>query len=364
MSSSSTFNPAFSYRRYDCTLENLDDCLNTNGVAVLPNVLSKEEVAKFRTSMWQEVSHTLKGRFQLEQEDTWKSFYDLMPLHSMLVQHWGLGHLQTIWDIRQHSAVANAFSNLWKTPAQDMLVSFDGLSIHMPSEMTGRGWYKNNNWLHTDQSSRKKGKQCIQGFITLYDVKPGDASSSVLQGSHKHHSSFFKHIGLDSASDWYKLEGTKVEEDSDSEAEEGKGKGKGKAASSSASSSSSSSSKGHQQDYFLSRGCERVCVEADAGSLVLWDSRTIHQGIEPQKGRPEENFRMIVYVCMMPRSKASAVALGKKQKAFKELRMTSHWADNPKLFPKTPRTWGKPLPDLEPVQPPQLTSLGKRLAGF
>jgi hypothetical protein len=54
----------------------------------------------------------------------------------------------------------------------------------------------------------------------------------------------------------------------------------------------------------------------------------------------------------------------KKQKAFNEIRSTSHWPHKPKLFPKNPRTYGGPMPDITPIEKPILTELGRKLAGF
>lgn len=91
----------------------------------------------------------------------------------------------------------------------------------------------------------------------------------------------------------------------------------------------------------------------------------MHAGQEPLPSRPAPNFRMVGYVCYTPRSRATAASLEKKRKAFEELRMTSHWPHKPKLFPKTPRTYGKALPSITPVPPPtNVSPLGKKLAGF
>ena len=35
-----------------------------------------------------------------------------------------------------------------------------------------------------------------------------------------------------------------------------------------------------------------------------------------------------------------------------------------KLFPKFPRTYGGPLPDMVDIKPPVLTELGKKLVGY
>ena len=54
----------------------------------------------------------------------------------------------------------------------------------------------------------------------------------------------------------------------------------------------------------------------------------------------------------------------KKQKAFNEIRTTNHWPHKPKLFGKTPRTYGNELPLITSIEPPLLSELGMKLAGF
>lgn len=303
----------------------LKDQLEKDGIAVVPSVISEEECIVLRNKVWQEISHITKDRFQIEDKNTWKSFYDMFPLHSMLLQHWGVGHMQPVWDIRQHQNVIKIFEELWST--DDLLVSFDGISIHLPPEVTRRGWHRNNIWMHTDQSSTKKGLHCIQGQVNLYPVNEGDATLAVLEGSHKYHEDFFKDNEIIEKNDWYKL-------------------------------------KDNELEYFTEKGCQTKCIKADIGSITLWDSRTFHQGIEPQKTRENANFRMTVYVCMTPRNKCSKANLKKKIKAFEELRMTTHWPSNPKLFPLKPRTYGKILPEFNIINPPVLTEIGRKLIGY
>ena len=59
--------------------------------------------------------------------------------------------------------------------------------------------------------------------------------------------------------------------------------------------------------------------------MVLWDSRTIHCGSEPIKGRKKMNMRNIVYICMQPRCLAKPNTLKRRIKAFEENRMSTHW---------------------------------------
>lgn len=44
--------------------------------------------------------------------------------------------------------------------------------------------------------------------------------------------------------------------------------------------------------------------------------------------------------------------------------MTSHWPHKVTLFPKTPRLYNNPLPNISDIPDPVLNELGKKLAGF
>lgn len=315
------------YKEYNTTLDNLNVQLNQTGVAVIPNVLTEAECINFRNEIWSELKHVTQNRFDIQNQNTWKEFYKFYPLHSMLLQHFSLGHIKPVWDIRQHNKVCETFEKIWDIPKNDLLVSFDGLSVHLPPEKTNKGWYLKNEWFHTDQSFDKPNKTCIQGLINLYPVNEKDATLSILEGSHIYHQEFKNNYNPECNDDWYKL-------------------------------------KSGEKQFYIDRGCNEFAVKAGIGSMIFWDSRTIHQGKEPEKHRPQENFRIAVYVCMMPRYMAGDKALEKKKKAFNELRVTNHWANNPKLFPKVPRTYGGDIPEFNAIHPPQLTPIGRRLAGF
>ena len=316
------------YKTFNTTLANVNTYLDTHGVAVIPNVLTQEECVNYRNRVWTELNHVTMNRFDINNQNTWREFYKFYPLHSMLLQHFSLGHMQPIWDIRTHPKVCKSFEKLWNTDKNDLLVSFDGLSVHLPPEKTNKGWF-NNEWYHTDQSSHKIGRHCIQGMVNLYDVNENDATLSILEKSHNYHQSFFEDNNIDNKSDWYKLK-------SDEE-----------------------------KKYFLNKGCKQYAVKAKAGSLILWDSRTFHCGKECNRDRDEENFRMVIYVCMMPRTTVyDPKVYAKKQKAFENLRITSHWANQCFLFPKSPRTYGGELPEFNMIHQPVLNNVGKRLAGY
>lgn len=319
------------YKTYYSSLENVMETLDKYGVAVIPDVLTKEECESYKNMAWDEFK-TLTSSMPkpLDKDDvtTYSTLYDLAPLHSMLIQYFGVGHMQWTWNVRQNPKVVNVFSKIWNVKPEDLLVSFDGVSLHLPPEVTKRGWYKDNVWLHTDQSSKKEGRHCIQGMVNMYPVNTGDATLCILEGSHKLHKDFFEVFELESDGDWYKLKNQE------------------------------------EIDFFKDSECEFHRVKCNEGDLVLWDSRTFHQGAEPVKGREDPNFRMISYVCMTPRNMCTASKIKRRIEIFEEGRTTNHWPHLPKMFPKTPRTYGKEVPTITQLPRPVLTDLGKRLVGY
>lgn len=312
------------YTTYNTNLENVNNYLDKNGVAVIQNILTEHESIYYRNKIWEEINHVSQNRFNINDLESWDKFYHFNPLHSMLLHHFSLGHMQPIWDLRQNPKIYQVFEKIWGVSVNELLVSFDGLSIHLPPEKTNKGFYQcETNWFHTDQSSKKIGKHCIQGLINLYSVNEGDSTLSILERSHKLHQSFFIDNQINNLSDWYQL-------------------------------------KDPDLDYFKS--CESIAVKADIGSMILWDSRTFHQGIQSDINRKNENFRMAIYITMMPRTTVTDPnALIKKQKAFKNLRITSHWANSVFLFPKKPKLC---LFEFNLIHQPILNEIGLRLAGF
>jgi len=323
------------YKNYDTTIENAKTYIAKHGVCVIPNILSGDECKLYINSMWNTLEYlTEKSECKITRDDTstWKNFKKLYPIHSMLLQYYKIGHSQFVWNLRQNEKIVNVFSKLWDTPNDELLSSFDGLSIHMPPEITNSGYYRSNKWLHIDQSYNKPGLKCIQGFITLFDVNAGDATLKIMENSHKYHSEFsdkFTYAKTKYNKDWCKLTSDELDWYSDE------------------------------------KKCEEHNILASAGSLVLWDSRTIHQGMEPLKTRPKSNMRGIVYMCMTPRRWSTEAQINKKRETFNNMRMTSHWPHVIKLVGQNPHTYGSPLPDnLQTFPKPILTPLGEKLAGF
>jgi hypothetical protein len=321
---------SYEFERYICSKETLRETIETFGVAIIPNVLDDIECESMVNKIWDFLEHITQSweiPIVRNNTETWNEFYKLYPSHSMLLQYWGIGHAQASWDVRQNKKIVEVFAYFWGCGVNELLVSFDGLSFHLPPEITKRGWFRGNTNYHTDQSFTTPDFKCIQSFITGLDINEYDSTLSFMESSNQYHSEFRYTYEVTEKSNWYKL--TKK-----------------------------------QRGFYMERGCEIKNIKCPKGSLVFWDSRTIHCGIEADKRRVSQNIRAVIYLCYMPRSICSKTNLKKKQRAFQELRATTHYPCNIKLFPKNPHTYGKPIPTFVPVEEPILNDLGKSLSGF
>lgn len=320
----------YEFEKYSTTPKNLKKTLELYGVAIIPSVLNQEECSNIYSGIWnflEYISQPWNKSIDRNNKETWRGFYDLYPLHSMLLKNWHIGHSQVCWDVRQNSKILDIFSQFWNCKSEELLSSFDGFSFHLPPEITNRGWFKNNLWLHVDQSFTDNKFKCIQSWVTAFDINEGDATLAFLEKSHLFHEDFGREFNIKDKSNWYKLD---VDE----------------------------------KQFFINNDCSLKKIKCPKGSLVLWDSRTIHCGIEPLKDRQNPNFRAIIYLCYLPRSLATPKQLEKKIKAFETLRTTSHWPCNVKLNAKTPRTYGKDIPVTAIIPYPSLSEIGYKLAGF
>lgn len=320
-----------SCKKYHCTLDNIKKKLDKYGIAIIPKLLNEKEINSFKNGAWkyfETITSNMETPIKRKNKDSWKTFYNLLPLHSMLMQHWGIGHAQFNWELRQNSKILEVFSKLWNVKKEELITSFDGSSFHIPPEITNRGWFK-KEWLHCDQSFSNNNLDCYQSWVTAYPVNKGDGTLVVLEGSHKYHKVFADKFNLsENKVNWYKLTDNEV-------------------------------------NYYTEElKCKKVKISCPEGSIVIWDSRTIHCGTEPLKERKIPNYRLVSYICMTPRKRANLKTLEKRIKAFEELRTCNHIPHEPVLFSKYPRTYGGPIPIVKEIKKPKLKKIGRKLVGY
>ena len=296
--------------------------LETDGYCVVPNILTSDKCDEYITQIWDWLENLGTG-IDRNDKSTWNSEKWPPNIHG-IIQQLRAGQEQFAWDIRCEQNVIDIFEKIWDT--DKLLVSFDAICIMKPPEISGH--YRNTSWLHTDQSSTKKGRHCIQGLVNLEEASEDDACLLVYKGSHKYHQELFEHNGKIVKPDWYKLN----EDD---------------------------------LDWVNTKNMELTRVAAPKGSVVLWDSRSIHSNTPAKKNRHNQRFRYVVYVCMTPETLCDKKNKKKKKEAFENLRVTSHWPHHIRLFPKNPQTFGKILPNYNIRQEhATLSERGKQLAGL
>ena len=322
--------------RYFATKDDVSDVIAKYGIAIIPSILDNNEIKEMIDGMW-DYLETVTSKFDTpisrSNSATWREFRHLLPLHSMMLQWWKVGHAQFIWNLRQNRKIAEIFCRIYEdhsgedlTP-EDLLVSFDGASFHLPPEKSnGLGWETFRGCLHCDQTFTKNDFRCVQSWITGPEVRKGDATITFFEKSHLLHKELAERFEITCTKDWYKLE--------------------------------------KENDFLVEKCGEPKFIMCPPGSLVLWDSRLAHCGSRAIKDRQSENIRCIAYISYKERSKITSANLKKKQKAFNEMRMTTHDACKVKLFPVHPRLYDNPLPDIADIPKPILSSLGKKLAGF
>jgi hypothetical protein len=320
----------YEYEKYVTNIKNVKKTILKYGVAIIPNVLDEDECEDIKKGMWDMLEYTsenLKVPIKRDDKKTWRSIKEYYGLHSMLIQHWHLGQSEFIWKIRENDKIIKVFEKIWSCEKDDLLVSFDGISINLAPEVTNYG-INCKDWLHVDQRFTNNDFSCIQSWVNPYDTNEGDSTLYFLENSNLYHEGFEEKYATKCESDWYKFTDDELEY------------------------------------YKDEKKCEEKRIKCPKGSLVLWDSRTVHCGGKVFKEREEQNTRCAIYLCYIPRKYCTDKDLKKKIKAFDEMRITSHYANRAKLFAKNPRTYGEPLPNIKKIEKPELNETRKKLIGY
>jgi hypothetical protein len=296
--------------------------LQTDGFAVIEGVFSEDECTRNKAELLSWISKTTQKRVDPTDSSTFTS-QNWVPHTHFILQHYGIGHCRAAWNARTQKNAIAVFAHLYGT--DKLTTSFDGANYWPAPELmmkNGSRWPADKTWLHVDQTPYHSGLECIQSWATFEEVDgEWDATLMVVPGSHKIHKDLaavhkcapVTGSGRPDRNDWYKF--------SPDELERVLGK-----------------------DW---KTTKTKRISAPKGSMVLWDSRTFHQGCAPRRGRPTARDRAIVYLCYAPTRWMTETQKEKKRKAAREHRTTTHWPLKSKLFPATARTYGRVLPDFD-----------------
>ena len=193
-----------------------------------------------------------------------------------------LGHMaqsKAMWSLRTRPELRRVFESIYAT--SDLIVSFDGMTNKPPG---GSGLVLN---YHVDQTQSRKS--CVQAVVALKPSNAATGSLCLLKGSHREHAAMFERYGVDTDEEVWQF--LPLEEN----------------------------------DPLVS-SCETVQPSLEVGDVVLWDSRTVHAVTPP---RDAAASRLVAYVCMVPRTFASARTLERRRLAFESGMYSTHW---PHLF--------------------------------
>jgi ectoine hydroxylase-related dioxygenase (phytanoyl-CoA dioxygenase family) len=267
--------------------------LKQNGYVVIPDVLSKDEIAEYKKMFFKLLSQNEQLQEQHAKNDPHGIFKRGPFAHSLMRA-----------NIVTNEKVIDCFESIYDT--RNLVTSQDGCAYISPSEKAN----PKSVWTHIDQSPNsfdtvdemdytvedeyENGKKCVQGFVALTENK--DRTFRVYGGSHIRTRKWFKKTGKTGNKNWHKVDKEELD----------------------------------QYEY--------SDLHVSAGSVVLWDSRAWHQSTNTAIG--EE--RLVVYVCYLPRENPlnTASQCKKRLHYFETKRTTSHWPYSVCVNGEQPQTYG------------------------
>lgn len=334
--------------------------LEEQGYCVIPQVLSTAEAEALYQRVWHELIEKAWPNCRMNDRSNWKEAF---PIHNKMGIFAGpAGQTQVMWDLRQDPRIVDVFARVWNT--NDLIVSMDGLSFMCPPEIRD-GYFE--PWPHVDQailrrqdnvahnnnppvgfvseSLLKTQPYTIQGQFLFEDSFDGDGGFYCIPKSHLRFTEF--------APDLETINAMEIPKDERRSAR-------------------------HKflQEFFDDRRDEcgnPYCMKhitAARGSLILWDSRTIHWNQHPNKDRSHTDnprVRMVGYLCYVPKARLADAGRVLRKEAFEKGVSTGH---NP-VYPEHKYTkdhiyqeFIQHLEDPSYIQPKiNLTPLGKSLLG-
>ncbi|GAA5842214.1 hypothetical protein JCM11251_000130 [Rhodosporidiobolus azoricus] len=265
--------------------------LEENGFAVVRGVLTPERASEYVAAAYKWAS---QFGWSAEDRSTWKSAH-LPAGKAGVVSNYAAAHERWVWDARMEPKIGEAFARVWGT--DELIVSFDAINFSVPVGPHARtDIVPTAPWPHVDQQPRPSNRphfefELAQGILALSRSGPSDGGLVVMKKSHNLVKRFFdEQDGYKAEQDWGE-------------------------------SNYYTFTEADLEWFYQQPDCVEIKVETEPGDLILWDSRTIHWNKAPSG----DVVRTAVYVCMCPKSMASAEMLEKRKAFFENRLATTHW---------------------------------------
>lgn len=278
--------------------QKIDDAANDlkiKGYAVIPSLFDESECSEFKAMVWD----FLDG-LGLKEDFDYKSMKatDLPPHSHGIIHSYRINHALPFRELRKHPYVLAVHSRL--NGSSCLTSSLDRVNIKFPN----RPYKSQGSWAHVDQNPRNLGLRYVQSYVTFNACEEDSPQNRFYEGSHLIFEEFFQDRRTKKSGDaWVRL------------------------------------SAEDRQTVINKFNCPLVKPVCPAGSMILWDSRTIH---DPDEGTNFEDGRLVAYLCY---SKCfptmGKVFKTKKSEAFSTCRATPHAPYPQTLFGKTVQTYGK-----------------------
>jgi hypothetical protein len=290
----------------------------------------------------------------------WKEAF---PIHNKMGIFAGpAGQTQVMWDLRQDPRIIDVFAQIWNT--SDLIVSMDGLSFMCPPEIR-EGYVE--PWPHVDQAilRRQDGvasnnhppidfisesvlktlPYTIQGQFLFEDSFEGDGGFYCIPESHLRFTEFAPQLEkICEITDNLERKKTRIKFFEDFFA--------------------------HIKDTSGNPYVKKH-ITAPRGSLILWDSRTLHWNQHASQNRPYSDnpkVRMVGYLCYVPKTRLTTEGMILRKEAFNKGVSTGHNPAFAELKYTKDHIYQDRMQYLEDpayVQPKiNLTPLGESLLGY
>lgn len=304
--------------------EEIKTNINKYGICFVPKVLDSTEITNMITGTWDYFEHVTANDEEpilMSDPRSWSNIQTLFPSANMLFHKYSSGHSPHMWELRQNEKVLSIWSKLLNCNYKEMLVSFDGFSFLLPPEETNESWHNDNEtWYHVDQTLTVSEQRGFQSFITAYDINENDATIRFFEKSHLLTQNFVNKFGIIEQGDWVRFNDEHV-------------------------------------SWYKS-----ICPECDmicpAGSMVIWDSRLVHYGGKPRRGRANKNTKCTAYLSYSPSYMIDEPTRNQKIHGFLNKLTSNHYAHRASFFEQ-----GSMI-DINPLDTPQLSEIGYLLAGY